>query len=54
MDGRGCLMRQMFKKRKRKKKEIYDSCHDPLPRVKVSHLTSSTYNLNHCTISFPI
>ena len=32
----------------------HDSCHDPPPRAKVSHLTSSTYSLNHCTISFPI
>jgi hypothetical protein len=31
----------------------HDSCHDPPQRV-ASHLTSSTYNLNHCTISFPI
>lgn len=28
-----------------------DSCHDPR---NVSHLTSSTYSLNHCTISLPI
>lgn len=30
-----------------------DSCHDP-PQREVSHLTSSTYNLSHCTISLPI
>ncbi len=38
----------------RGKKINHDSCHDPPPRAKVSHLTSSTYSLNHCTISFPI
>jgi len=32
-----------------------DSCHDEPPaRITLSHLTSSTYSLNHCTISFPI